>query len=40
VFELRPETVGSSYLRAKGKRYHKEGTSAAIQQHFSRHKRP
>jgi hypothetical protein len=40
VFELRPETVGSSYLRAKGKRYHKEDARAAIQQHFSRHKRP
>jgi phage terminase large subunit len=36
VFELRPDPVGSAYLRAKGKRYRKEDTAQAIKEHFRR----
>lgn len=36
VFELRPEPVGSTYLRAKGKRYRKEDTTKAVKEYLGR----
>lgn len=40
VFELRPQLVGSDYLRRKGRRFHREDVKEAFKEHFSKHKRP
>jgi hypothetical protein len=34
IFELKPEAVGNTYLRAKGQRYRREDTRKAITDHF------
>jgi hypothetical protein len=36
VFELTPKPVGTDYLRAKGKRYRKEATTAAAKEYLGR----
>jgi hypothetical protein len=40
VFELRGTPVGTDYLRAKGKRYHREEVGKAIREHLNIYKRP
>jgi hypothetical protein len=40
VFELRGTPVGTDYLRAKGKRYHREEVHNALKEHFSKYKAP
>jgi hypothetical protein len=40
VFELRPQLVGSDYLRRKGRRFHREDVKEAFKEHFSKYKRP
>lgn len=40
VFELRPQLVGSDYLRRKGRRFHREDVKEAFKEHFSKYRRP